>query len=567
MPNKRLIEAVPDIKKMMMKKTLFNWISLIFGIMFYVCLAMLLGEVLKQGEKTNMLIYFSIAIVAVIIRFYIIKRTSEISHIIASNVKLILREKIYAKLRNLGSGYSENFKTSEVTQLATEGVEQLELYFANYLPQLYYALLAPMTLFLIYAPLSLKTAIALFVCVPLIPVSIVAVQKIAKNLLGKYWGKYTDLGDTFLENLQGLTTLKVYSADEKKHVQMNKEAENFRKITMRVLIMQLNSITVMDIVAYGGTAIGTILCVNELVNGNISVPEAIFMILLAAEFFLSMRTLGSFFHIAMNGIAASERMFRLFDLEVKSNDKIAQDADINIAELNFSYGEKQVLFDINAGIKRGSFVSVVGENGSGKSTLAKILNKNINSYTGNVLLGKAELKDISNINEIVTTVSLGSYIFKGNIRETLKLGDENASDKQMEEVLKKVNLYEFIRDNGGLDMKLNERGSNLSGGQRQRLALARALLKNSPLYIFDEATSNIDTDSENMILEVILKLKQSHTVIMITHRLKNVIDSDEILFINKGRIEERGTHEELLKLDRGYSTLYVKQKELEGIVA
>ncbi|WP_317854221.1 ABC transporter ATP-binding protein/permease [Chakrabartyella piscis] len=564
MINKRLLQEVPETKGFILQKIGLQWFALLCGVGFYVCLAAILGDL--YAEMPVEPLWFLLAIPCLLVRFVLTKQGSVSSHKIASLVKTTLRNKIYTKLCQVKGGYTEKFQTSELTQLATEGVEQMEIYFANYIPQFVYAFLAPITLFCIYVTLSVKTAVALFICVPLIPISIVAVQKFAKKLLGKYWGQYMGLSDRFLENLQGLTTLKIYAADERKHQEMNAEAEAFRKVTMKVLTMQLNSVTVMDVVAYGGTAIGMIFCALAFKEGTITMKEAVFMVLLAAEFFLSMRTLGSFFHIAMNGVAASERMFRFFDTEDQTKEGILQkDGNISVKHLDFCYGDKQVLFDVNMEIPKGSFISIVGESGSGKSTIAKILSGIIHHNKGKITIGNMGIETIGNIEDFVTVVSLGSYIFAGTLAENLLMAKPNATEVELKSALEMVQLLGFVEENGGLHMQITERGSNLSGGQKQRLAIARALLKNSSIYIFDEATSNIDADSEDKIMEAILGLKGKHTVIQITHRLQNVIQSDAIFYMENGSIVEYGKHLELICTKKGYANLFATQEELENV--
>lgn len=482
-----------------------------------------------------------------------------------------MRERIYSKLLDLGASYNSQLKTSEIVQVAVEGVDQLETYFGQYLPQFFYAMIAPVTLFVVLSRIDFKAALVLFICVPLIPVTIVAVQKFAKKLLSKYWGQYTELGDTFLENLQGLSTTKIYRSDEFKHKEMNRQSENFRKITMKVLTMQLNSITVMDLIAYGGAALGIILAVSRLKSGNTDMYGCIMIILLRADFFLPMRLLGSFFHIAMNGMAASEKIFKLLDL---STEKVVSDVkpagfDISCRNLYFGYDEKhRVLQDINADFPNKSFIALVGESGCGKSTLASIIVGKNKNYAGNISVGGVELRNLSEdeLLKDITYIGFQSYIFKGTVRENLLMGKKNATEDEIWSALKNVNLDGFIRSENGLDTKLSEMGSNFSGGQRQRLALARALLHDSSVYIFDEATSNIDADSENIIMRRIYKLAGEKTVILISHRLANVVNTDKIYVLAGGSIAEQGTHDDLLAQKGVYANLWNSQLELENYI-
>ena len=569
MIDKRLIAMVPEAKRLILLKTLTSWISLLAGIALWFGVAKILGEALEGGVTAESGIRAVVCICCIAVRFILTRVSSRLTHRISSAVKGSLRKEIYAKLRRLGGDYSDSFPTSEVVQLAGDGVEQLESYFCNYLPQLFYAMLAPVTLLIVFLPVAPAAAAALFICVPLIPAAIVAVQRIARRLLGKYWDVYASLGDSFLENLQGLTTLKVYSADGQRHEKMNEESENFRIITMKVLRMQLNSITIMDLVAYGGTALGSILCALKFASGGVGFVGALAMILLASEFFLAMRTLGSFFHVAMNGVAAGERMFRLLGLpERKSGTEECPNGDIEVRNLGFSYdGNRAALSDLNFVIRKGTLVSVAGRSGCGKSTLASLLCGERQDWQGEILFGDVPLELISaeSLRRNVTVVSPDSYLFGGSVRAALQEGGKHASEEEMKEALRRVSLLDFVMSRGGLDMPLSERASNLSGGQRQRLALARALLKDSPVYIFDEATSNIDAESEEHIMRAIRSLRGTHTVILISHRLANVTDSDEILFLQKGKILEKGTHRQLMEnREGGYAALYLKQQKLEN---
>ena len=483
-------------------------------------------------------------------------------------VKKTLRERIYQKLLRLGAAYKERVQTSEVVQIAVEGVDQLETYFGAYLPQFFYSMLAPLTLFLLLGMVNFPSAVVLLVCVPLIPVAIAAVQTWAKKLLSKYWEQYTALGDSFLENLQGLTTLKIYQADQFKNEEMNWEAEKFRKITMKVLTMQLNSITIMDLIAYGGAALGVIFSAMQFRAGNVTLSGALLIVVLAADFFIPMRQLGSFFHIAMNGMAASDKIFRLLDLPEPDKKPLScPDGGLNCRDLRFSYEpDREILHGINLFFPKGSFTSLVGESGCGKSTIASILMGRSRGYSGSVTIGGAELREISeeSLMRHITYVSHQSYLFKGTVRSNLLMGKPDASDEQLWAVLKQVNLADFLRSENGLDTLVAEKGGNFSGGQCQRLALARALLHDSPVYIFDEATSNIDVESENDIMAQIHALAGRKTVILISHRLANVTLSDRIYVLDHGSVVESGTHRELLAQNGLYASLRNAQQALEN---
>lgn len=567
----RLIEQVPSSKKYIALTVLAQWLKTVANIVMIFILSNLLAQILdgKAFDFKGLLPYL-VAIAAVMfVRYLCGYASSQTAFFASSEVKKVLRQKMYKKLTRMGASYSEKVSTSEVLQVFVEGVDQLELYFGKYLPQFFFAMLAPITLFAVLVFVSWKASVVLLICVPLIPLSIVAVQKIAKRLLSKYWGVYTNLGDTFLENIQGLTTLKVYQADERKNVEMNEKAEEFRRITMKVLTMQLNSVSVMDIVAYAGSAVGVVIAIIQVKNGTITLPQAFLIIMLAADFFLPLRLLGSFFHVAMNGMAASDKLFKLLDTkEDEHGAEIPEnlDGDIEIKDLSFSYdGEKTVLNDISATFKKHELISIVGESGCGKSTLASLLCGTTKGYIGSITIGGVEIKDIDEktlVNNI-TAVNFNSYIFAGTVRENMLIADKSASDEKMIETLKMVNLWSFLSEQDGLDTKLNQQGSNFSGGQRQRLAIARALLHNTPIYVFDEVTSNIDAESENDIMTVIHNMAKIKTVILISHRLENVVGSDRILLLDKGKIEESGTHSELISLNKKYKLMYSTQAELE----
>lgn len=567
----RLIKLLSHAGKYIVYNVLWQWFALLCQIaVVFSITALLEGAVTGNLQTQDMVRTAAVFAAAALIRFGCDRGAAHASFAASVDVKRILREKIYDKLLRLGASYREQTATSEVVQMAVEGVEQLETYFGRYLPQLFYSLLAPVTLFAVLSFVSLKASVVLLICVPLIPISIVAVQKFAKRLLSRYWGVYTGLGDSFLENLQGLTTLKIYQADGQKAEEMDQEAERFRNITMKVLTMQLNSTSVMDIVAYGGAAAGMIVAVSEYLSGTLSFAGALTIILLASEFFIPLRLLGSFFHIAMNGMAASDKIFRLLDLpepEKGTKEPDGNSLDVDFENVSFSYEEdRQILKEISFRIPAGSMVSLVGESGCGKSTAAAVLMGRNRGYQGSVRLGGVELSEVSeeSLMKSVTRVAHNSYLFKGTVEENLRMGKPDANRQEMIAVLRKVNLWGFLEAQEGLDTKIQEKGSNFSGGQCQRLALARALLHDTPVYIFDEATSNIDVESEEMIMEVIRELAKTRTVLLISHRLANVVTSDCIYMMVQGEIREAGTHQELMQKDGSYQKLFESQQKLEN---
>lgn len=572
----RLVGLLSHAKKYIVYTILWQWAALLSQVLAVFSIADLLERVADQTltaaviQKTAVILLLVVAV-----RFLCERMGARPSYLACVDVKRILREKLYEKMLKLGASYSEKVSSSEVVQVSTEGVEQLETYFGKYLPQLFYSLIAPMTLFMILCRVSLKASVILLVCVPLIPISIVVVQKIAKKLLNKYWSIYTGLGDSFLENLQGLTTLKIYQADQQKADEMDMESQNFRKITMKVLTMQLNSTSVMDIIAYGGAAVGMAAAVTEFLKGSISLSGTLCIVLLASEFFLPLRLLGSFFHIAMNGMAASDKIFKILDLpEPTTGEKKLPDSplDISLKDVHFSYEqEREILKGINLDLPAGSFVSLVGESGCGKSTIAGLFSAKNRGYTGEITIGseKALGLNLSEVDEAdlmkhVVMVRHNSYLFKGTVEENLRMAKPDVSKEEMEAVLQKVNLLGFLQTQDGLQTKLQEKAGNLSGGQCQRLVIARALLKDAEVYIFDEATSNIDVESEELIMDVIHELAKKRTVLLISHRLANVVKSDRIYFLKDGKIKESGKHEELMQKNGAYRHLYESQMALEN---
>lgn len=569
MIKRELIRFMKGAGKYIVAGVWWQWAALLCQIVVVFVLAIIIQGTWQGNIRTEQILWM----IAVAVAFMIAKAVCDrlgagVSYQASEEVKLRLRGKIFEKILALGTSYRDKTSTAELLQLSVEGVEQLEIYYGRYLPQLFYSLLAPLTLFVVLSQVSLKSAAILLVCVPLIPISIVLVQKIAKKLLKKYWGVYTQLGDSFLENLQGLTTLKIYKSDGYASDKMDREAENFRKITMRVLVMQLNSISVMDIVAYAGAGAGIICALLQFSAGNLQLAEMIIIVLLAAEFFIPLRLLGSFFHIAMNGMAASDKIFTFLKTDTEKNrgtQNIEGSVDITIRNLGFAYDkDRKILDGVSMDIHSGQFVSLVGLSGSGKSTIAALIAGKFSGYEGDIKISGKDLNDISesSLMDSIVTVGYNSFIFGGSVRENLTMAKKDASESEMISVLQKVKLWDFLQKENGLDTKITEQGSNLSGGQRQRLALARALLKDAEMYIFDEASSNIDVESEKVIMDMIKNLAKSKTVLSISHRMANAVDSDVIYVIENGKNIEKGNHLSLLKDKGRYAEIYTKQEEM-----
>lgn len=544
-----------------------QWISLLANIILIYVMAEYMDSILNRKMEGGLRL-IGILVFVMLVRGVATFGNNRFSFAASTVVKKRLRELVFSKLMKLGTGYHDSFATSEIVQVSTEGVEQLEIYFGKYIPQFFYSLLAPLTLFCIVGTMSIKVAVVLLICVPLIPISIVCVQKFAKKMLNKYWGTYTELGDSFLENLQGLTTLKIYEADGRYAKKMDEEAEKFRKVTMRVLIMQLNSISIMDLIAYGGAAIGIILSIFEYQSGTISLTECIFIMLISAEFFLPLRLLGSFFHIAMNGNAAANKIFALLDAPVKQKGHVTdvKGNEICLNDVSFGYmKEKTVLNHVTMKLPAQSFCAIVGTSGCGKSTIASLIMGDYDQYQGNVRIDGIEVSDIeeNTLYRKITRIRHDSYLFQGTVRENLCVGKKDVTDEMLWSVLRQVDLEQSIREKGGLDMKIMEKATNLSGGQKQRMALARAILHDSDIYIFDEATSNIDAESENKIMKVVHELAKSKTVLLISHRLANVVHADSIFVVHAGTIIESGNQNDLMEKKGYYYQLYQKQKNLE----
>lgn len=568
MIDRRLLALAPEAMKHIVLTVVWLMAGLAANIALVYGIAALLAALI-QGSAVPVQETLLLCVVAFVLKIVSAQLSSNERFRAARDVKRLLRERIYEKLLKLGPSYTKRVSTAEVVQVSVEGTEQLETYFGQYLPQLIYAVLAPVVLFFVIAPIHVPTAVVLLVFVPLIPAVIMLIQKVAKRLLGQYWDQYATLGDNFLENLQGLTTLKIYQADEARHDLMNRTAERFRIITMKVLRMQLNSIIVMDVVALGGAAAGISVALFALSEGAITLEGFLIIVLLSSDFFLPMRLLGSFFHVAMNGMAASKKIFRILDLEEPTGKTLTAEpgGTLRMDNVEFGYEEgRTVLHGVTLDVPARGLTAIVGGSGCGKSTIALLLAGRDDSYQGSVTFGDAEVRDIApeNLADTVTSVGIGSYLFRGTVRDNLAFANPKATDEDMWAALESAALADFMREQDGLDTELESEASNLSGGQRQRLALARALLHDTPVYVFDEATSNIDVESEEAIMSVVDKLARDHAVVIISHRLANVVGADLIYALDAGHIAGAGVHDELVATCASYRTLWNSQQELES---
>ena len=572
--DKRLFSLVPGVMRHIAGNVALQWLALLANVVLFVSVGRLLQSVLTGGATgIDLARALLVAVVAVAVRLVCQAQATKQGLAASALAKQRVRTLVYDKLVRMGPSYRETVATSEATQLCVEGIEQLEAYFGSYLPQLFYSLIASVTLFFCLAPLCTPAAVVLLCCVPLIPISLMAVMKIAKRIMGDYWHSYTDLGALFLESIQGLTTLKVFRADEERHRRMNEEAEKFRKATMRLLTMQLNSVIVMDIFAFAGAAAGIVVMLNSYAVGTVTFAGAFAFVFLAADFFIPLLTLGSFFHTATGGMAAAERMYRIIDApEPACGTQAVTCTSVGIECRNVSYsydGTRTVLQNADFTARPGGFVGITGASGSGKSTLAGILTGANLSYTGSVTIGGIDLRNISaeSLRDTVTYVGFRSFLFAGTVRSNLLMARAGASDDELWEALSRCRIDDFVRRSGGLDAPVSAEGTNLSGGQRQRLAMARALLHDTPVYIFDEATSNIDADSEAAIIDAVAELARTKTVVMVSHRLAALRGCDKVYVFEAGRVVQTGTHEELAKQDGPYASLWARQAELEDFSA
>ena len=571
MIDKKLLALLGDNKKYifyavgLMIVGLFANLSITASICYAIQYA---AEYASSGSDAQGFILPAIVVViAMVIRYVTSRRIGDLKDTLGRNVKKDLRQKIYDKIIKLGVRTTDNMSMAGLTQLSMEGVEQLDLYYSAYIPQFFYAMIAPIILFVVTVRINWAVALVLLACVPLIPMSIIAVSRYAKKIFAKYWGKYTSMGDSFLDSVQGLKELKIFQTDAAQNIKMNETSEEFRKITMKVLVMQLASTTIMDMVAYGGAGLGIALTIHAVVNGSLSAYAALFLILVAVDFFLPLRAFGSAFHIAMNGASAGNKILSLLaQPDPVWGSETVDSTGITVQDVTFSYdGTRDVLKHASMNFGSTGMYAIVGESGSGKSTVVNLLLGAYHPQQGSILVGNKPLETLSGESYYshISVVSYNTYIFNETIRQNFMLAKADVTEDEIFTALKKVNLYDFIIENGGLDKVITEDAANISGGQKQRLALAINLVANKDIYIFDEATSNIDIESEAIIMNNIKELSKEKSVIVISHRLANVIAADTIYYIEDGEVKEHGTHEELMNMHEGYAKLYTTQKNLE----
>ena len=531
-----------------------------------ICVAIYL--LTQQAEPGAYLMPALLAAAGIIVRYAASRVSGNLKDILGRKAKKDLREKTYDKIVRLGVRSTDGMSIAGLTQVAMEGIEQLDLYYSSYIPQFFYAMLAPLVLFLVTVWIDWRVAVALICCVPLIPVSIIAVSKYAKKIFAKYWGKYTSMGDSFLDSVQGLRELKIFRADAARHEKMNRSAEEFRKITMKVLVMQLASTTIMDMVAYGGAGLGIAFAVTGAAYRGLPPVYALFLILVAVEFFLPLRAFGSAFHVAMNGVSAGKKILSLLaQPDPVWGDEELSGTELRLDNVTFSYdGERSVLRNVSMKFPAAGMTAIVGESGCGKSTAVGLLTGALRPGSGTVIAGGKPLESLSReaYYSRVAVVSCNTYVFNTTVRENFRLAKKDVTDDEIMSALEQVNLADFIRENGGLDKAVTEDGANISGGQKQRLALAVNLVADKDIYIFDEATSNIDIESESVIMRNIQALSGKKSVIVISHRLENVVPSDLIYYMDNGEVRESGTHAALMAQQGGYSALYTAQKALEN---
>lgn len=564
MLDKELLAYLKEDKKYIYYTIILNILGLVFNVLITASLISLIYNFINNNY-INGIYTILLTLLFLILRIVVLTLSNKCNRILADHITFKLREDTYKKFLNLGG--DTPFTVSEMAQLSIEGIEQLRLYYSEYIPSFFYAMIAPILLFILFCFIDYLIAIIYLVCIPLIPISIILVSKGAKKIFNKYWDIYLGLGDVFLDNVKGMKELKIFLFTKERENEIKEKSEEFRKITMKVLVMQLYSVSIMDLVAYGGASIGIVLSLVAL-NQGLEWYLVLFMILIGAEFFLPLRRLGSAFHVAMNGATAGKKVLKLLNKEEQErplllNTKIEE---IKINNLKFSYGDKLIINDVNIVLNKGLY-SFVGKSGCGKSTIAKILANRLINYEGNVLFNSLECNkiELDNFYSKVAYIANSTYIMNESIKNTFLFYNPELTEDKMWEILKLVKLDNVIKLNGGLDFVIKDNAVNISGGEKQRLIIAYYLSKDYDFYIFDEATSNIDKESEEIILKVLKELAKTKIVLNITHRLKNVLNSNYIYYLENKEIKEEGSPNKLLLEDSNFKKILNEQEALEVV--
>ena len=664
--DKRLFSLAPGVGRLVAAKVLCQWVGLLSNVVFVVTVVVMLSPALAVVESafdpmfsmgdsgliSRLFIGFGYGgfsaetyvgcvlaiVVCAVLRFLMMRAAAYFGAEAAERVKLALREQLFNKMLAIGPSYSQHISTADVVQSAGEGIEQIQSFFELFLPQLFYAILAPVTLFFIVAPINMPTAVTLLVCAPLIVLIVGMVAMRAARVFKKYWGKYTDMGSVFLDNVQGLETLKTFDADAHAAKKMGEQAEQFRVMTMNVLQIQLRSLTAMDVVAYGGAAAGVGVSIWQYASGAaLPLAGVLLIVLLSADFFIPLRQLGSFFHVAMNGMTSTKRIFALLDTPIPAHGMQempefgASDNGVDVCfdDVSFRYvdvntdaaaavsvaadtavtadmetgktgqiggksgvvgagktgmskdddGSVVALHGVSFTARRGQVTAIVGPSGSGKSTAVELLSGNLSGYegcmwlqsgnTGNNSTQRYQINDLSieSLTREIAIVAAQSHLFAGTLRDNLLMAKPDATESELWQALEAAHISDFVRaQSQELDLAIEQGASNLSGGQKQRIAIARALLREPAVYIFDEATSSVDVESETLILQIIRALaNRGKTVIMVTHRMANAADADHVVVFEHGRVAEQGTHAELMRANGTYAKLFHAQQTVENI--
>lgn len=548
-------------KKQIFILTFINTLSLILNLSVIFGLTYIFNLLLLNKNIKDIYLYFLIVLLIIVVRLFLQFISAKIKSKLGNNAKVKLRKQTYNKILELGLE-DKNLSSSGIMQVSIEGIEQLDIYFSDFLPKFFYSMIAPIILFIVTSFINYKVSLLMLSLTPIIPIVIVLISKVAKKIFNKYWNIYISVGTNFLDNIYGLKDLIIFKYDNIVQEELKNKSETFRKVTMKVLMMQLMSITVMDLVAFMGAALGIFLTIKLTPIDNIPYYLSLFLILIMAEFFLPLRALGSSFHVAMNGISAGQKILDIKNQKPISwgNNEIQKILSIKLSNLNFKYDNNFYLNKLSISFENKGLYSIVGKSGSGKSTISKLLIGKYNNYSGNILINDNDLfsYDRSSYYSKIYYINSNSYLFTDTIENNFKLC--NITDTNLiKESLKKVKL-----DNFSLDFKILADSSNISGGQKQRILLAIALASNKDFYVFDEPTSNIDYESEKIIMDNIYEISKTKLVLLISHRLKNVVKSNNIYFLENGKLKESGNHDTLMNNKQNYYNIYTEQDILEN---